>query len=146
MEKVLSVKDLCISFSTYEGNIKAVRGVTFELKKGETLGIVGESGSGKSVMCKSLMGLIPTPPGNIDKGEIHYENEDILKLSEKDLEGIRGSKISIISQDPMSALNPTLTVKSQIIEGILTHQKKVSKKNAINQAIELLDLVGVKNA
>lgn len=145
MNKILTVKDLHVKFDTYEGVIQAVRGVSFDLHQGETLAVVGESGSGKSVMSKSLMGLVPSPPGRIDQGEIYYNDIDILNLSEKGLREIRGSKISLISQDPMSSLNPTMTIKNQIIEGILTH-RKVSKKEAVDKAVELLELVGLKNA
>ena len=145
MKKILSVKDLHVTFNTYEGDVKAVRGVSFDLNQGETLAVVGESGSGKSVMSKSLMGLVPSPPGKIDDGEIYYKDINVLNLSKKGLRKLRGSKISMISQDPMSSLNPTMTVQNQIIEGIITHQN-VSKKIAIQKAIELLELVGLKNA
>src|SRR5699024_11169967 len=142
---ILTVKDLHVKFDTQEGVVQAVRGVSFDLKQGETLAVVGESGSGKSVMSKSLMGMVPSPPGRIDKGEIYYKDKNILHLSKKGLREIRGSKISSISQDPMSSLNPTMTIKNQIIEGILAH-RNVSKKEAVEKAIELLELVGLKNA
>ncbi|WP_342601167.1 ABC transporter ATP-binding protein [Psychrobacillus sp. FSL H8-0483] len=144
MEKILSVDDLHISFDTYDGEVKAVRGVTFDLYKGETLAIVGESGSGKSVMSKSIMGFIPKPSGRVVKGNIWYKKHDITTFSKKELMNIRGSDISIIFQDPMTSLNPTMTVKNQIIEGILAHQK-LSKKEAGKKAIELLGLVGIVN-
>lgn len=145
MSNILTVKDLHVKFDTYEGVVQAVRGVSFGLKQGETLAVVGESGSGKSVMSKSLIGLVASPPGRIDKGEIYYKDTDILNLSERGLRKTRGSKISAISQDPMSSLNPTMTIKSQIIEGILTHQN-VPKREAVKKAIELLELVGLNNA
>ena len=144
MEKILSVDDLHISFDTYDGEVKAVRGVTFDLYKGETLAIVGESGSGKSVMSKSIMGFIPKPSGRVVSGNIWYKKQDITNFSKKELMNIRGSDISIIFQDPMTSLNPTMTVKNQIIEGILAHQK-LSKKEAGKKAIELLGLVGIVN-
>ncbi|MEK5067863.1 ABC transporter ATP-binding protein [Sporosarcina sp. FSL K6-1508] len=145
MGKILSVDDLHISFDTYDGEVQAVRGVTFDLYKGETLAVVGESGSGKSVMSKSIMGLIPKPTGRIVKGNIMYQDKDITKFSNKELRGIRGSDISIIFQDPMTSLNPTMTVSNQIIEGILAHQK-ITKKEAEKKAVELLELVGITNA
>lgn len=144
MEKILSVKDLHVTFDTYEGKVQAVRGVSFDLYKGETLAIVGESGSGKSVMSKSIMGLIPQPPGKMTKGHIRYKDFNIEKMSEKELRKIRGAEISYIFQDPMTSLNPTMTIKKQIIEGIIIHQN-ISKKNAEKLALGLLDLVGIKN-
>lgn len=144
LEKILSVKNLNVSFNTYAGVVQAVRDVSFDLNKGETLAIVGESGSGKSVMSKSLMGLIPSPPGVVKGDAITYKNENILEFSKKKLRKLRGAEISIVFQDPMTSLNPTMTVKQQIIEGILLHQK-VSKKEAIEKAIELLRSVGIHN-
>ena len=135
MGKILSVDDLHISFDTYDGEVQAVRGVTFDLYKGETLAIVGESGSGKSVMSKSIMGLIPKPAGRIVKGHIWYQDRDITTFSNKELMGIRGSDISIIFQDPMTSLNPTMTVSNQIIEGIMAHQKLSKKKLRKKQLI-----------
>src|SRR5699024_7471500 len=142
LDKILSVKNLSVSFDTYAGVVQAVRNVSFDLDKGETLAIVGESGSGKSVMSKSLMGLIPQPPGKIDGEYIQYKNENILSFSKGKLRKLRGSEISIVFQDPMTSLNPTMTVKNQIIEGILTHNR-ISKKKAVARAIELLGLVGI---
>ncbi|MFD1037516.1 dipeptide ABC transporter ATP-binding protein [Virgibacillus byunsanensis] len=145
MEKILTVEDLNVSFDTYEGEVKAVRGVSFDLYKGETLAVVGESGSGKSVMSKSLMGLIPEPPGKITAGSIHYKNRNIVNMSKNEIRKLRGSEISIIFQDPMTSLNPTMTVKNQIIEGMITHQN-LSKKVATQKAVELLELVGLQDA
>ncbi len=142
MEKILTVEDLHISFDTYEGEVQAVRGVSFDLLKGETLAVVGESGSGKSVMSKSLMGLIPQPPGRITKGEIKYKNRNIEDLPEKEMRKLRGAEISIIFQDPMSSLNPTMTIKKQITEGIIEHQN-VSSKEADKMALNLLEIVGI---
>lgn len=141
-EKILEVKDLHISFETYAGEVKAVRGVNFDLYKGETLAIVGESGSGKSVTSKSIMKLIPTPPGKYKQGEILFDGKDIVKLTEKQMQSIRGSEISMIFQDPMTSLNPTMKVGNQIMEGILKHQK-VSRAAAKERALELLRLVGI---
>lgn len=129
MTKVLEVNDLHVSFQTYGGTVKAVRGVTFDLRKGETLAIVGESGCGKSVTSQSIMRLIPEPPGSIDSGSILFKGKDLTKLKEKDLRKIRGADISMIFQDPMTALNPTLTIGDQIMEGIMQHES-MSKSEA----------------
>lgn len=142
MEKVLEVRDLHVSFKTYGGEVKAVRGVTFDLHKGETLAIVGESGCGKSVTSQSIMRLIPEPPGKFDGGSILYKGKDLTKLKDSEMRKIRGSDISMIFQDPMTALNPTLTVGDQLTEGIM-HHKRVSKTEAKKTAIEMLDLVGI---
>jgi oligopeptide transport system ATP-binding protein len=144
MDNIIEVKDLHVSFDTYAGEVKAVRGVSFSLVKGETLAIVGESGSGKSVTAKSMLNLIPTPPGKIKKGEILFEGKNIIPYSEKQMQKVRGSEISMIFQDPMTALNPTLTIGNQIMEGVLLH-RSVTKAGARKRAIELLALVGIPN-
>lgn len=144
MGKLLEVKDLYVSFDTYGGEVHAVRGVNFELEKGETLAIVGESGSGKSVTSKALMGLIPNPPGRIKNGAILFDGRDLIKLAEQDMQSIRGKEIAMIFQDPMTSLNPTMTVGNQIMEGLLEHQK-VNKGDARARAKELLALVGIPN-
>ncbi|MES9683810.1 peptide ABC transporter ATP-binding protein [Bacillus sp. AFS001701] len=145
MSKLLEVKDLCVSFYTHAGEVQAVRGVSFDLKKGETLAIVGESGSGKSVTSKALMGLIPNPPGKIKSGEILFDGKDLAKLTEKEMQNIRGKEISMIFQDPMTSLNPVLTIGYQITEGLIKHQK-MSKTEAKKIALELINLVGIPNA
>lgn len=144
MENILSVEDLHISFDTDSGEVQAVRGVSFNLQKGETLAIVGESGSGKSVMSKSLMGLVPKPAGRVAKGSIFYKGKDIVKFSSKELLKLRGAEISVIFQDPMTSLNPTMPISKQISESLITHQK-LSRKQAEKTVIELLRLVGIKN-
>ncbi|KAB2329939.1 ABC transporter ATP-binding protein [Cytobacillus depressus] len=144
MEKVLEVKDLHVSFKTYGGEVKAVRGVTFDLYKGETLAIVGESGCGKSVTSQSIMRLIPNPPGKIVHGSILFRGNDLTKLKEPQMRNIRGADISMIFQDPMTALNPTITVGEQIIEGILQHES-ITRQEAKKKALEMLDLVGIPN-
>ncbi|GHH96751.1 ABC transporter ATP-binding protein [Neobacillus kokaensis] len=144
MEKILQVKDLHVSFSTYGGEVKAVRGVTFDLHKGETLAIVGESGCGKSVTSQTIMRLIPEPPGRITGGEIIFKNKDVIKLKEPELRKIRGANISMIFQDPITALNPTITIGEQIMEGIRQH-KKITREEAKQKAIEMLMLVGIPN-
>ncbi|TDL74478.1 ABC transporter ATP-binding protein [Rhodococcus qingshengii] len=142
MKKILQVKDLQVSFSTYGGEVQAVRGVSFDLHKGETLAIVGESGCGKSVTSQSIMRLIPEPPGKIIGGEILFNNMDVIKLKEPELRKIRGANISMIFQDPMTALNPTLTIGEQIMEGIMEHEK-ISRTEAKKAAVEMLQLVGI---
>lgn len=142
MEKLLEVKNLEVSFQTYGGTVKAVRGVSFDLHKGETLAIVGESGSGKSVTSQSIMKLIPMPPGQISGGQILLSGDDIVPKTEKQMEKIRGKEISMIFQDPMTSLNPTMRVGTQIMEVLIKHQN-MSKTDAKNRAIELLRLVGI---
>ncbi|WP_459500739.1 ABC transporter ATP-binding protein [Bacillus sp. C1] len=144
MKTLLEVKDLQVSFDTHAGEVQAVRGVTFDLKKGETLAIVGESGSGKSVTSKALMGLIPNPPGRIKNGEIVFDGRDLTKLAEKEMQQVRGKEIAMIFQDPMTSLNPTMTIGNQIMEGLIKHQG-MKKVDARKVALELLDLVGIPN-
>ncbi len=145
MENILEIKNLKVSFDTFSGEVHAVRGIDIELKKGETLAIVGESGSGKSVTSKSIMRLIPNPPGRIKEGEILFEGQDLLKKTEKEMQKVRGKEISMIFQDPMTSLNPTMTIGKQITEGLRRHQN-MSRKEALNRAIELLELVGIPKA
>ncbi len=142
MERILEVKDLHVSFHTYAGEVKAVRGVTFHVNRGEAVAIVGESGCGKSVTAQSLMKLIPMPPGDIKKGEILFNGEDIVKKSVKEMEAIRGKDMGMIFQDPMTSLNPTMTIGNQIMEGLIKHQKMTSSA-AREKAVELLNLVGI---
>ncbi|GLB60930.1 ABC transporter ATP-binding protein [Cytobacillus sp. NCCP-133] len=144
MEKVLEIKDLHVTFTTYGGEVKAVRGVSFDLFKGETLAIVGESGCGKSVTSQSIMRLIPSPPGRIAAGEVLFKGQDLTKLKESEMRNIRGADISMIFQDPMTALNPTITVGEQIIEGIMQHET-ITRQDARKKALEMLDLVGIPN-
>ncbi|MET1029506.1 ABC transporter ATP-binding protein [Domibacillus tundrae] len=144
MEKVLDVKDLHVSFDLHAGEVQAVRGVDFHLEKGETLAIVGESGSGKSVTTKALMRLIPNPPGRIKQGQILFDGRDLARLSEREMEKIRGKEMSMIFQDPMTSLNPTMKIGKQIMEPLMKHQK-LSKQEAYKRAAELLVLVGLQN-
>ena len=143
---VLEVKDLKTYFKTDAGIVKAVDGVSFTVREGETIGIVGESGSGKSVTNLSLMRLIPSPPGKIVGGEVLFEGKDILKLTEREMRDIRGNKISMIFQDPMTSLNPFLRISTQMIETIQLHEKDVSKKEALKRSIDMLKLVGIPSA
>lgn len=143
-KKILEVKNLEISFQTYAGEVHAVRGVNFDLYEGETLAIVGESGSGKSVSTQAVMGLLGKKNTLIKGGEILYHGQDLLKLSEDEMQGVRGKEIATIFQDPMTSLNPTMTVGKQIAESIIQHQG-VSLDEALEQAEEMLGMVGVKN-
>ncbi|MDC7240094.1 MAG: ABC transporter ATP-binding protein [Spirochaetales bacterium] len=138
---LLEVNNVKTSFFTHHGEIQAVRGASFNLKKGGVLGIVGESGSGKSVTALSIMGLIEEP-GKIKEGEILFEGKDLAKLSQKQLSDIRGNDIAMIFQDPMTSLNPVYTIKNQMVEVIRRHQK-VSRKEALDRAVEMLRLVGI---
>lgn len=142
MQKILEVKDLHVAFKTYGGEIKAVRGVNFDVRKGEALGIVGESGCGKSVTAHSIMQLLPIPPAQFKKGSILFEGQDILKKTEKEMQQIRGNEIGMIFQDPMTSLNPTVKVGYQIAEALIKHQK-LSKVKAYQEAVKMLELVAV---
>jgi peptide/nickel transport system ATP-binding protein/oligopeptide transport system ATP-binding protein len=142
-EKILEVKDLVVEFKTDRGKITAVNGVNFEVFKGKTLGIVGESGSGKSVTALSIMRLIPNPPGRVAGGEILYRGENVLDIHLDDMRRIRGNKIAMIFQEPMTSLNPVFTVGNQIEEVLELHQKELSKQQRIEKAIEMLRLVGI---
>jgi oligopeptide transport system ATP-binding protein len=144
-DNILEVRDLQISFSTYAGEVQAVRGVSFDLRRGETLAIVGESGSGKSVTAKSIMRLNPTANTIVRGGEILFGQEDLLKLSEKQMQDIRGPKIAMVFQDPMTSLDPTMKVGRQIIESLKKHLG-MSGREASKRAVELLTLVGIPNA
>ena len=141
-KKLININDLRTYFYTEDGVVKAVDGVDFEIYPGETLGIVGESGCGKSVTSLSIMRLIESPPGKIVSGEIMYDGKDLTQLSQKAMRKIRGNKISMIFQEPMTSLNPVYTVGDQISEAILIH-KDVNKKEAREQSIEMLRKVGI---
>jgi oligopeptide transport system ATP-binding protein len=138
---ILQVNDLRISFRAYGGLVQAVRGISFNLNRGETVAIVGESGSGKSVSVKAIMGILPQN-AIIESGEILYDGKDLIKLSEEDFHKIRGSRIGLIFQDPLSALNPIMKVGNQIVEA-LTLTGKMTKKAAKVRALELMDAVGI---
>ncbi|MFJ8450798.1 ABC transporter ATP-binding protein [Aerococcus viridans] len=143
-ENILEVKDLEINFKTYSGDVQAIRKVNFDLKHGETLAIVGESGSGKSVTVRTVMRLLANN-ADVKGGQILFNGEDLLKKSEKEMQGIRGKDIAMIFQDPMTSLNPTMKIGKQIAEPIILHQNK-SKKEAYARAEELLELVGIPKA
>ena len=144
-EVVLSVKDLKTQFSTKYGTVKAVDGVSFDLKKGETLGIVGESGSGKSVTSLSLMRLVPQPPGEIVDGQVILNGRNLLDLSEKEMTEVRGGEISLILQDPMTALNPCFSIENQVGEGISIHQGDKGK-NLFEKVVDALKSVRIPAA
>jgi len=141
-QSLLEVNDLRISFSSHAGEVQAVRGVSFDLRRGETLAIVGESGSGKSVTAKSIMRLLPEANTRIKGGEILLEEEDILKLSDKRMQDIRGPKIAMVFQDPMTSLDPTMRIGRQIAESLKVHLG-LSTQRARERAVELLTLVGI---
>ena len=144
INKILEIRNLHVTFSTYGGEVKAVRGVDLDLHEGETLAIVGESGCGKSVTANSIMRLIPTPAGKISNGTIRFKGMDLAKATDKQMRNIRGVDISMIFQDPMTALNPTLTIGTQLTEGVRQHQN-LSKKEAEQRAVEMMNLVGIPN-
>ncbi len=141
-EAVLSVNDLRISFRTYAGEVQAVRGATFDLRRGETLAIVGESGSGKSVAARSIMRLNPESNTLVRGGEVLFEGEDLLKLSERRMQEIRGQKIAMVFQDPMTSLDPTMRVGRQITESLKRHLD-MKGEAARKRAVELMKLVGI---
>ena len=144
-ESVLSVSDLTTRFNTQDGVVHAVNGVSFELRAGEFLGVVGESGSGKSVTMMSLLKLIPMPPGEIIDGAAVFGDDDLLQLDRDALRKVRGGQIGFIFQDPMTSLNPVLTIGKQLCEPLILH-RDASKKDAKARAIELLDLVGIPDS
>ena len=127
---ILEVKDLSVVFETDEETVYAVNGLSFTLEKGKTIGLVGETGAGKTTTALSILNLVPNPPGKIKTGEIILDGRNVLKMSEKELEDIRGRVVSMIFQDPMTSLNPVMTVGDQIAESIQLHEK-VSKKEAL---------------
>lgn len=141
-EPLLSVRNLHTHFRTEDGVVKAVDGVSFDVAPGETLGIVGESGSGKSVTCLSVLGLVPSPPAFFPAGEVHFEGKNLLAASESEMEQVRGDRIAMIFQDPMTSLNPYLTVERQLTEVLETH-RKIGRVEARSQSIEMLGKVGI---
>lgn len=146
MGKLLDVENLQVSFHTYAGEVKAVRGVSFELNEGETLAFVGESGCGKTVTAKAIMRLHPTNTTEIKEGsKIIYRDQDVLAMSKKELSNYRGNEVSMIFQDPMTSLNPTMTVGKQIMEGLILH-RGLDKKAAREEAINMLKLVKIPDA
>lgn len=143
-ENILELKNVVYSFRTYGGEVKAVRDVSFEVRKGEILGIVGESGCGKSVTAQCILRLNPEPPGFFEGGEILYKGEDVLKMSNKEIRKIRGGEIGFVFQDPMTSLNPTMKIGAQI-EEVFLGRTDVSKKEVKERALEIMRLVGISD-
>jgi len=143
--KILEVQNLKTRFHTQDGTVFAVNGVSFHLNEGELLGIVGESGCGKSVTMMSLLKLIPMPPGEIAEGQAFFEERDLLAMDSDEIRKIRGYKIGFIFQDPMTSLNPVLTIGHQITEPLHTHLG-LSKEEANENAVKILELIGISNA
>ena len=144
-QSLLQVKDLRTYFYTDEGIVKAVDGVSYDVKEGETLALVGESGCGKSVSALALLKLIPIPPGRIVSGEVLFDGEDLVKLEEDEIRKIRGNRISMVFQEPMTSLNPVLTIGKQLTEALELHLK-LDKEAAMARAVQLLEMVGVAEA
>lgn len=142
---LLEVDDLKMYFHTGDGVVKAVDGVSYTLDRGETLGVVGESGSGKSVTAMTIMGLIDMPPGKIEGGDVRYRGHSLLKMSEREMQQIRGNDIAMVFQDPMTSLNPVYTIGRQLGEGLRLH-RGYTKEQALKRAVELLQMVGIPNA
>jgi oligopeptide/dipeptide ABC transporter ATP-binding protein len=145
-DPVLSVQGLTVEFKTEDGIVHAVTDVSYDLFPGETLGVVGESGSGKSVSVMSMLGLIPIPPGKIVSGQALYKGRDLLTMSKKEIREIRGGQVAMIFQDPMTSLNPVLTIGDQIAEAIQVHHPGTSDADARKRVIHLLEVVGVPSA
>jgi oligopeptide transport system ATP-binding protein len=143
-EKLLEVRDLRVSFFTHAGEVKAVGGISYDLGYGEVMGIVGESGSGKSVEAYSIMGILEAP-GRVTGGSASFAGEDLFALSPRDMEKMRGSRISMIFQNPMESLNPVYTIGSQLVEALRTHKRDVPPEQARERALEMLHLVGINN-
>ncbi|HVZ63028.1 MAG TPA: ABC transporter ATP-binding protein [Lacunisphaera sp.] len=142
---LLEVTDLRTHFHTRNGVVRAVDGVSFSLERGETLGIVGESGSGKSVTCYSLLGLVPTPPGRIESGSAMFDGVDLVHCAPEQARSIRGRRIAMIFQDPMTSLNPYLRIADQLIEPLLIHEK-ISRADALARGLAMLEAVGINDA
>ena len=141
---LLEIKDLTVHYVTVDGTVPAVENLNLTLPEGKTLGLVGETGAGKTTTVKAIMQILPDPPAKILSGEVFFNGEDILKKNKKAMRKIRGKQISMIFQDPMTSLNPVITVGEQIMEVIRLHDKKLSKKDAYTKACEMLELVGIK--
>lgn len=139
---LLSVRDLEVVYTSAGAVIHAVNGVSLEIKRGQSLGLVGETGAGKTTIAKSILGILPDPPAKVLNGQIVLDGQDLLKLPEKEMRGIRGKKISMIFQDPMTALNPLMTVGDQIAEVVSLHEH-CSKKGSMNKAMQMLEMVGI---
>ncbi|UCG04645.1 MAG: ABC transporter ATP-binding protein [Candidatus Heimdallarchaeota archaeon] len=144
-DSLIRVKGLCVYFFTEEGVVKAVEGIDLDINRGETLGLIGESGSGKSVSALSMLQLLPVPPAKIMSGAVYFEDRDLLKLSDEEMRKIRGGKISMIFQDPMTSLNPLYSVTDQIGENLRVH-RNMDPEEAIEEAINMMKVVGIPDA
>ena len=145
MSQLLEVRNLVTRFDTEDGVVHAVNGISFSLAAGESLAIVGESGSGKSVSVLSILSLIPSPPGRIEGGEVWFDGRDLLTLSDSDIRKVRGQEIAMVFQDPMTSLNPVMSIGDQMTEALLKHQK-ISRSEAMKKAAEMLRMVGIPDA
>ena len=145
MATLLQVKDLRTHFTTRDGVVKAVDGVTYDVQEGETIGLVGESGCGKSVSALSILRLVTDPPGRVVGGSVDFEGRDLLTLNEAEMRGVRGNRIAMVFQEPMTSLNPVLTIGRQLTEGLELHLQ-MGKSEARSRAAELLKIVGIPNA
>ena len=144
MDMLLDIKELTIHYITEDGTVKAVNNLNFFLKRGETIGLVGETGAGKTTTALGIMRLVPNPPGKIISGEIFFDGADLIKKSESEMRSIRGSRVSMIFQDPMTSLNPVIPVRNQIAEVVMLHEK-VTGAEALGKAEKILDLVGIRS-
>jgi len=142
---LLQVNNLTVSFKTYLGKVKAVQNISFSVAQKEIVAIVGESGCGKSVTAQSIMQLIPTPPGEIEKGEIFFDGKELLSKSNREMGQIRGKEIGMIFQDPMTSLNPTMRIGKQVVEGLIKHHR-MNYSRAYKRVIELFRLVGLSDS
>jgi len=143
---LLEIKDLNIIYDTEDGVVRALNRASLTLHEGETLGLVGETGAGKTTLARGIMRLIPHPPGKITSGTIRYQGKDLLQLTEKEMRQLRGRQISMIFQDPMTSLNPVMTVGDQILEVIVTHHPELSKQDARKRAGDMMEMVGITSA
>lgn len=143
MQDLLEIKNLVVNYETDDANVHALNGVSLKLHEGETLGLVGETGAGKTTLARGIMRLIPNPPGKVKEGEVYFEGKDLLKLSEQEILKVRGQSISMIFQDPMTSLNPVLTVGFQIEEVVKIHNPEMNKKDSWEKACQMLELVGI---
>lgn len=142
-ETYLSIRDLVVEYTSNKRVIHAVNGVSFDLNKGETLGLVGETGAGKTTIAKSILRVLPVPPAKLKSGQIFLDGEDLIQMPEKKMLDLRGNKIAMIFQDPMTVLNPIMTIGEQIAEVLAIHDKSLTKKQAQNKAMEMLEMVGI---
>ncbi len=145
MSKLLEIEDLRVEFQTQMGTVKAVDGISYSVAAGETVAVVGESGCGKSVSALSILRLVPSPPGRVTGGRIRFEGRDLRKLSEEDIREVRGREISMVFQEPMTSLNPVLSIGLQVTESMRTHLG-LTRKQATARAVELLQMVGISEA